>query len=1854
MRIFNPVVPLKAGRRAEFETFKIEDAVEQVRRSCGGEICDTLSSKKYDGARLQVHSDGKEVKIFTDGLFDVTERLPNVAKEALTLSPKSFIIDVECETFLGNIHRGREETSGYLNAKTPVDDRPKILNVFDIMYFDGKDLHSEPLADRLDILKKLTFKQSTIGIPDSKKSHFNLAPNFESNSEQELRDVIKKLSVAAFSEGAMCCDPKTPVLGNGINPISSLSVGDKVLTSRGALEKITAVHTRKFKGDLICIQPMYLPLIRLTPEHPVLSINGKCVIGSHKYCHPGCSRVTYLCPKYIVQWKSAKDLCNSDFVLVPKYKTVKITEYLPMVGFHYRANLPEKIPLNDEVLDLIGWYLSEGAANGYTVTFSFNLSKENEIAINVKNLLMKYFNVESSLHVSPERNGIQVVASSKQLSQFFIHYFGSRSWEKKIPTEIMELPVSLISKMIRSYFKGDGHLEKLRLSCCSKSTDLLAQVFLCLTKMDILASWHWRNTCPELHITGKWLDRFGYDHNETNRRNNIIRDDENYFYVPIRSVYKQNYEGLVYNLEIEKDPTFNAGFVVHNCKLADSIYPLTGITKSWVKFKNLVELHVVVWKQHKTRTEGVFNYSVAVGIDRNLTPLERDIIEVKGKKLLNVGKVFNSNKDIPNGTIVTVMIHTLFRYDLPDKKVALRIYEARIYETRPDETTPDSIQSATDIAKKAYVLSIKTELSNKIAFTFSGQLKMGHGKISQLLTSPIAKGLLSTGTSHNIPIRLFHFYYGFITPEDSLSGIDMESDDTVDVKSRLEKEFDAHLVDEAIFLSRAVHIDKNLHSFLTSQASPKITIVFSLEDVLKHFEKQTQFEMESTLKITNKIACMLCEAPKNANVKMGTPRELWSSTYIQAFMNFCSKNSITYSILSRKYGFVMQDQPIANYDFFDNDIDDFSIICKETLKLHSIESIVFYTRFNMDHIQLGKMLKELPCEINFVDNFDEIKDHFVEQKQLSIEAQLLKAFNADETKTHKYVLQSHWRGRSAHWDLRGEIEPGKFLQGYTLLVEPEGAIKDDVETLAEAKRVDSEVKWKFTNDPKSKVQAVKKEAQPCLHFNTPILTSTGFKLAQEVKVGDYTLSCGGEPQTVNQIDTISRTEWVNIKINGVLPITVTPNHPFLVFRGKVCTKINTNPVCNPSRNYFKCQTCCDFPSISTQWIAASELKPKTDYCVVPILPSSGTKSYEEGKFMGWVIGDGNCYYNVKTGGNVQVSLSLDDDADEVKRLMIEFLNNPHVQQTKKGNMILLTSSCAQKAKKLRSLLYDEAGIKRIPYEWLFESLDFKRGLLDGLSAADGSPKYKTLLDTTSYDVAMKVWLLLISLGRFGALSVWTPKGSCAGSSLIRITEGKVLSRVFRYGNYMYIPVKEVILFSQPNMSVNIVANDHTIQVPVITHNSSWLTVEGVIPPGMIGATREKTGVLHILDKGTIEWGAQKSYYQEMWIDGKFLSGHFAFVTIPNPYRQLPPTISFFQKLQDVTPPYVLSRRAVNDGFVPPGGVSALPKEIREEIPLKYRYWLKEKEKDRIEIRDQLFEALKKKEVTLKATTAQKTAKFILQRHWWKGPSPIREESSVEHCDLIICYADGKHSEFMLGSMPSEDKSVSVLERSDLSKGFHTIFESPVSLKPKTKENPTVNTPAWIQTVDSGKVTVIEDGTMFKKFEFDGKSLKGPFILRRTSPESVGEFSSEPLSRAQLKSNDRLTIQMGIRGLKKVDGGWEVQGIALTHGVWNGIYYSPRIVQESVEKIPNTLTDIEHNRKSVGIVRSVDLKGDELTINAFTQNESIPKGIAEGLYNGFSIDAIITQDPARHIATGVLKYDFISYVKYPACSLCVIS
>jgi DNA ligase-1 len=114
---------------------------------------------KLDGARLQVHRLGPQVRAFTRNLADVSERVPEVIGSVGRLPLESVILDGEVIALTDDARPlPFQVTMGRFGSSVDVDrlrdSLPLTLFLFDCLHLDGEDLIDRPGAERFGRLRE--------------------------------------------------------------------------------------------------------------------------------------------------------------------------------------------------------------------------------------------------------------------------------------------------------------------------------------------------------------------------------------------------------------------------------------------------------------------------------------------------------------------------------------------------------------------------------------------------------------------------------------------------------------------------------------------------------------------------------------------------------------------------------------------------------------------------------------------------------------------------------------------------------------------------------------------------------------------------------------------------------------------------------------------------------------------------------------------------------------------------------------------------------------------------------------------------------------------------------------------------------------------------------------------------------------------------------------------------------------------------------------------------------------------------------------------------------------------------------------------------------------------------------------------------------------------------------------------------------------------------------------------------------------------------------------------------------------------------------------------------------------------
>jgi DNA ligase-1 len=123
---------------------------------------------KLDGARIQVHRHGDDVRVYTRNLNDVTGRLPGVVEWARRLPVRAVVLDGEAIGVDDEArpHAFQDTMSSFGRDRTEVGGAAGALDAFffDALHVDGDDLIDRPLGERLEVVHALAGERRIPGL----------------------------------------------------------------------------------------------------------------------------------------------------------------------------------------------------------------------------------------------------------------------------------------------------------------------------------------------------------------------------------------------------------------------------------------------------------------------------------------------------------------------------------------------------------------------------------------------------------------------------------------------------------------------------------------------------------------------------------------------------------------------------------------------------------------------------------------------------------------------------------------------------------------------------------------------------------------------------------------------------------------------------------------------------------------------------------------------------------------------------------------------------------------------------------------------------------------------------------------------------------------------------------------------------------------------------------------------------------------------------------------------------------------------------------------------------------------------------------------------------------------------------------------------------------------------------------------------------------------------------------------------------------------------------------------------------------------------------------------------------------
>jgi len=384
-----------------------------------------------------------------------------------------------------------------------------------------------------------------------------------------------------------------------------------------------------------------------------------------------------------------------------------------------------------------------------------------------------------------------------------------------------------------------------------------------------------------------------------------------------------------------------------------------------------------------------------------------------------------------------------------------------------------------------------------------------------------------------------------------------------------------------------------------------------------------------------------------------------------------------------------------------------------------------------------------------------------------------------------------------------------------------------------------------------------------------------------------------------------------------------------------------------------------------------------------------------------------------------------------------------------------------------------------------------------------------------------------------------------------------------------------VLLEKGKFTPDMDPNKKVVMVQKEKQPLEWLNVrEVVLEPESVGATKFEPGVFITMDDGMAYPGVMKPFFKEFFLDMKHFKGRMVERLIPvgKEWEKIPKEKMIWQcwtNLEDQQP-YLLSKRGrQKKDYAPPDGESGLPPEWEKKVKPELRWWEKKLSRgEKIKMMDEAFNDLVDREEIKARKLKEAVGRYLLRRHWWRGPIVVRGVP-VEHYDLLIDTGKDFIDEWNIEKNPlvvevttatrkkcdcptpsgksfkewmtwegsiapkkgesvdwtykkvkiiskvddnfivEDDKGEKLETKPTLAKLFKTgdrVWLDPrnniyrdIQERGEEQGNPNKVLPAFMEIIDSGTVNWIEDTEEFASFKFEGKELKGYWIMKRVSP-----------------------------------------------------------------------------------------------------------------------------------------------------------
>lgn len=476
---------------------------------------------------------------------------------------------------------------------------PDAIIAYGSIRYDLKNLSTDKTHDEMkkELMAKNVgwdFQKQKSKIPRMKKDKLEMLYKFDkaSNNFGDI-SIINPNDLPDFdyfTYSFPCFIEGTKVLTEeGFKNIEDITEEDYVLTHNNRYRKVVKPMINK-ANHVYRLKTMPSDDLYVTEEHPfyVRKIERKWDKNQKRKIR------SFSNPK----WVKVKDLSKDYYVGIAINKKSELPvwsgskfEWRDGRRARYSNVLSEKFSMS-EFWWIIGRYLGDGwirHQGGIIICCDFNETEE---------IVSKLKIVGFNYSISNEKTTNKIHIAFKEIGEY-VEQFGRGAKNKRLTGDILNLPINLLKGFLDGYMSADGCFTQGLNKATSISKELIYGIGQCVAKVYNSPFSVYKTERPSTCIIeGRFVNQntsYSITWKNEKRKQDKAFYDNGYIWCPINDLEKLEYNGLVYNMEVEEDNSYVVqNIICHNCQDISVSGKQNGIEKGKTRSGLLYECEKII------------------------------------------------------------------------------------------------------------------------------------------------------------------------------------------------------------------------------------------------------------------------------------------------------------------------------------------------------------------------------------------------------------------------------------------------------------------------------------------------------------------------------------------------------------------------------------------------------------------------------------------------------------------------------------------------------------------------------------------------------------------------------------------------------------------------------------------------------------------------------------------------------------------------------------------------------------------------------------------------------------------------------------------------------------------------------------------------------------------------------------------------------------------------------------------------------------------------------------------------------------------------------------------------------------